>query len=44
MKGTPPWHTNPSGVIDLKQDLLWQLFLDTGDPMCWVIYRHMEPR
>lgn len=22
-----------------KQDLLWQLFEDTGDPMCWLMYR-----
>ena len=24
----------------MKKDLLWQIFLDTGDPMCWVLYRH----
>lgn len=23
----------------MKDDFLWQLFLDTGDPMCWVLYR-----
>ena len=22
-----------------ERNLLWQLFVDTGDPLCWVLYR-----
>ena len=22
-----------------RKNLLWQLFLDTGDPLCWMLYR-----
>ena len=33
-----------SGVIALKDDFLWQLFMDTGDPVCWVIYRRAASR
>ncbi len=30
--------------MDLKSELLWQIFMDTGDPMCWMLYRRMERR
>lgn len=24
---------------EINSDLLWQLFLDTGDPLCWMLIR-----
>ena len=28
----------------MQSDFLWQLFKDTGDPLCWLLFRHDEPR
>ncbi len=25
-----------------KTELLWQLFEETGDPLCWMLYRREE--
>jgi hypothetical protein len=25
-------------VIFVKEDIFWQLFLETGDPVCWLLH------
>ena len=27
---------------EIDHDLLWQLFLETGDPLCWLEYRRQR--
>lgn len=28
----------------MDKDLFWELFLDTGDPLCWLLSRREEQR
>lgn len=31
-----------TGGRDMKDDMMWQLFTDTGDPLCWLFCRAAE--
>ena len=26
----------------MREDMFWQAFEDTGDPMCWLVYKAAE--
>jgi hypothetical protein len=28
----------------VEEDFLWQLFLDTGDPVCWMLYHRDQEK
>ncbi len=44
MKSIPLRQTSFSGVKNMKSDILWQLFEETGDPLCWLMLRRLEGR
>lgn len=39
---TPPSDNNDSEVVIMSEDLFWQVFTDTGDPLCWLMHRAAE--
>lgn len=34
--------TNDSEVVSMSDNLFWQVFTDTGDPLCWLMHRAAE--
>ena len=48
MKCAPLWQTTYAITqrgdnLKEKKDILWQLFMETGEPMCWLLSRREDP-
>ena len=48
MKTAPLWQTiyaitQRGDRLKEKEDILWQLFMETGDPVCWLLSRKDRP-
>lgn len=28
----------------MQDDIMWQVFTDTGDPLCWLMYRAQQDK
>ena len=35
----PPLHTIRAEVVNLELDAIWQTFAETGDPVCYMLYK-----